>query len=49
MSFSLDFKIQNYTLIWQFLILLFNSLEIRPENWFLRSSHTLGSERALLD
>jgi len=42
MSFSLDFKIKNYTQIWQFLTLLFNSVEIRPENWFLRSSHTLG-------
>jgi hypothetical protein len=42
MSFSLDFKIKNNTQIWQFLTLLFNSVEIRPENWFLRSSHTLG-------
>jgi len=43
MSFSLDFKIKNYTQIfWQFLTLLFNSVEIRPENWFLRSSYTLG-------
>ena len=41
MSFSRDFRIKNYTQIWEFLTLVFNSLEIRPENWFLRSSDTL--------
>ena len=41
MSFSRNFKIKNLTQIWQFLTLVFNSVEIRPENWFLRSTDTL--------